>query len=83
MLVQLVRHATRADELEGRIAATDPADLKTYDKLCRLALAESAHVNALCRSSRLTLQATTKSDVAAHRLNGARPVRDIEVLFGD
>jgi hypothetical protein len=82
LLLQLVRHVVRCDELEAAIAATAP-DAETYEKLCRLAIAESSHVAALSRALRLTLQAKLKAE-GAERL-GARggAARSIDALFND
>ena len=82
LLLQLVRHCVRLDEIEEMIGKADPADIGAYDKLSRLSIAESQHVNALCRSLRLTLSAI-KQHVASSRMKQPLGRRDFSVLYGD
>jgi len=68
LLVQLVRHSIRSDELERLIAETDPADAARYGRLVKLSVLESSHLLVVVRALRLSLM-SVKENVATHGLH--------------
>ena len=79
MVERFCVHFARCRRLETMIAGTDPGiDLDRFERLAKLARAESAHAAALARALRITNQARLNATTAAHRAAAARPERTAE-----
>lgn len=62
LLVELARHLDRADKIDEEMQDLEPGDLKGLKWLQPLANAESARIQSLMRSLRLTPQSRYRAD---------------------